>query len=81
MLLFAQVTPEYLQNICVRLFAPSNGESVDISKPGTVTFNFLLQLVYDYSVALTSIFCMVSVLCRFLVKLVFLFRNSIFYGN
>lgn len=41
------VTPEYLQNICVRLFAPSNGESVDISKPGTASSILRASLAYD----------------------------------
>lgn len=31
------VTPEYLQDICIRLFAPSVGESLDVSKPGTAS--------------------------------------------
>lgn len=31
------VTPEYLQDICMRLFAPSVGESLDVSKPGTAS--------------------------------------------
>jgi len=31
------VTPEYLQDICIRLFASSAGESLDVSKPGTVS--------------------------------------------
>ena len=34
-----KVTPEYLQDICLRLFSPSVGTSVDVSKPGTVSLN------------------------------------------
>lgn len=41
------VTPEYLQNICVRLFTPSNGESVDISKPGTASSLLRASLAHD----------------------------------
>lgn len=41
------VTPEYLQNICTRLFAPSNGESVDISKPGTASSLLRASLAHD----------------------------------
>ena len=31
------VTPEYLQDICMRLFSPSVRESLDVSKPGTAS--------------------------------------------
>lgn len=41
------VTPEYLQNICTRLFAPTNGESVDISKPGTASSLLRASLAHD----------------------------------
>lgn len=41
------VTPEYLQNICVRLFAPSNVASVDISKPGTASSLLRASLAHD----------------------------------
>ncbi|XP_078375388.1 lisH domain-containing protein ARMC9-like isoform X3 [Oculina patagonica] len=39
------VTPEYLQDICLRLFAPSAGESLDVSKPGTASSILRASLV------------------------------------
>ncbi|XP_020624050.1 lisH domain-containing protein ARMC9-like isoform X2 [Orbicella faveolata] len=41
------VTPEYLQDICIRLFASSAGESLDVSKPGTASSILRASLVND----------------------------------
>ena len=32
---FDQVSPEYLQSVCARLFSNQNGQSVDFTRPGT----------------------------------------------
>ena len=41
------VTPEYLQDICMRLFSPSVRESLDVSKPGTASSMLRASVVND----------------------------------
>ena len=36
--LFCQVTPEYVQMVCQRLFSNQLSESVDITRPPTVSY-------------------------------------------
>ena len=47
-LTWLQVTPEYLQDICMRLFASSAGESLDVSKPGTVSLFYFIFKIYSF---------------------------------
>lgn len=55
------LTPEYLQDICMRLFAPSVGESLDVSKPGTASSMLKASVVND---GLPSLLASVDVLYK-----------------
>ena len=43
-----QVTPEYLQSVCARLFSNQAGQSVDLTRPGTAGSAIRRSLVANH---------------------------------